>query len=345
MEPVKVGLMGLGRGGRALAEVLLASTWCKLTAVGSVHSKGIEQFQAQYPGIAVHNDFRSLIVSSPLDALFVAVPPYLRGNYLPMAADRHLPVFMLTPAARRFDEALAAVGAFEAADCPIIVSRAWGIEPALQPDALGLEEGDKFFLARGNVTLCLEENLEWRGDSQAAGGGVLLDQAYGLIDILVQTMGIPSTVYATIADIARPGTRFPYDTEDTAAVICRYSNGTLATITACWAAGPADWSMHLYGTSGSVHIDANHAVLTDRSGQSELGRHARPANPLALQVDEFLSTLRSNPRNLRGTLRQHLPVVATIQAAYLSARTGQPESPGTIFKMHNVKEPAPTRLK
>ena len=337
--------MGLGRGGRALADALLASTWCRLIAVGSVHSKRIEQFAEQHPGIAVHNDFRSLVVSSTLDALFVAVPPFLRTSYLPMAADRKLPVYMLTPAARRFDEALTVLQAFETADCPIVVSRAWGIEPALQPDALGLDQAGRFILARGNATCCMEDNLDWRGDSQRAGGGVLLDRAYGLIDILMQVLGIPSTVYATVAGTSTSGTRFPHDTEDIAALVCRYSNGALATITACWATGPADCSMDLYGTAGSLHIGLDCVVMTDRAGEHELLRHARPANPLGPQVNEFLSTLCSNPRNLRGTLRQHLPAMATIQAAYLSARTGQPESPGTIFKMHNVPEPAQPRLK
>jgi predicted dehydrogenase len=338
MEPMKVGLMGLGRGGRQLADALLVSSWCKLVAVASVHSKRIEQFQDLHPGITTHNDFRSLIVSSPLDALFVAVPPYLRMSYLPLAAERRIPVYALLPAARRFDEALSIVESFESAKCPFIVSRAWGVEPALHPDALGLEQAGKFFLARANVTLCLEEDFDWRGDSQKAGGGVLLYGAYELIDVLIQTMGMPSTVYAACANSSRPGTRYTYDTEDTAAVVCRYANGALATISASWTTGPADWSIDLYGTTGSIHIDSGLVCLRDRTGEHELSRHQRASKTLAMQVDEFLGTLRSNPRNLRSTLRQHLPVVATIQAAYLSARTGQPESPGIIFEMHKVKE-------
>lgn len=338
MEPLKVGLMGLGRGGRRLADALLSSAWCRLVAVASVHSKRIERFQDDHPGIAVHNDFRSLIVASPLDALFVAVPPFLRGQYLPLAAERRVPTFTLLPAARRMDEALTFLAPFEAAKCPLVVSRCWGVEPALQPDALGLEQAGKFFLARINVTLCLEENFDWRGDSQRAGGGVLLYGAYGLIDILIQALGMPSTVYAACSNISRPGTRFPYDTEDTVAIVCRYTNGALATINASWTTGPAEGSIDLYGTEGSVHITDEYACVRDRAGSHELTRQSRMTNSLSAQVEDFLSTLRSNPRNLRGLLRQHLPVVATIQAAYLSARTGQPESPTTLFEMHNLKE-------
>ncbi|MCL2330801.1 MAG: Gfo/Idh/MocA family oxidoreductase, partial [Phycisphaerae bacterium] len=298
MEPLKVGLMGLGQDGRALADVLSASSWCKLIAAACENPQWTELFRAEHPEIAVHDDFRSLIVSQPLDALFVAVPPYRRNSYLPIAAERRVPVFMIAPAARRFDEALAVVQAFEAVECPIVVARSWGIEPALQRDALGLEEVGKIFLARGNVTCCRGDELDWRDDSQAAGGGVLLDQAYDLIDMVVQMMGLPSSVYASMAGIARPNSRLPYDTEDTAAVICRYSNGALVTITACWAAGPDDGSVHFYGTSGAIRIDATHVVLTDRTGQTERARFPRSADLLALQVDEFFSTLCSNPLNL-----------------------------------------------
>ncbi|HOA72746.1 MAG TPA: Gfo/Idh/MocA family oxidoreductase [Phycisphaerae bacterium] len=337
MEQMRVGLLGLGRGGRQLADALIASSWCKLVAVASVHSNRIEKFKEVHPDIAVHNDFRSLIVSTPLDALFVAVPPFMRGNYLPLAAERKIPTYMLLPASRRIDEALSWLEPFEAAKCPIVVSRAWGIEPALHPDALGLDQAGKFFLARISVTFCMEENFDWRGDSQRAGGGVLLYGAYDLIDMLIQAMGMPSTVYAACSAISRPGTRFQYDTEDTAAVVCRYANGALATVNASWTTGPAESSIDLYGTTGSVHVREDCAYLKDRTGERELVRQKRPASTLAAQVEEFLSTLRSNPRQLRGTLRQHLPVVATIQAAYLSARTGQPESPEMLIQMHNVK--------
>lgn len=339
MEPMKVGLMGLGRGGRFVAKALLASSWCRLVAVGSHDSTHIEQFNIEHPDIATHNDFRSLVVSASMDALFVAVPPFLRVNNLALAAERGLPVWMLTPAARRFDEAVSILERFEAAATPIVVSRIWGEEPALRPDALGLDQAGRFFLGRGNARVCLEENFDWRGDSQRAGGGVVLYRAYGLIDIIVQAMGTPSAVYAVLSGASRPGTQFPYDTEDTAGLVCQYASGAIATISACWTAGPAAWSVELQGTAQSIHIESDHVCVRDRAGTTELARHVRPPNPFSAQVENFLSGLRSHPAHLTSTLRDHLATMAVIQAAYLSARTGQPESPGTIFEMHKLREP------
>ncbi|HSW46775.1 MAG TPA: Gfo/Idh/MocA family oxidoreductase [Phycisphaerae bacterium] len=338
MAALKVGLMGLGRGGMRVARTLIDSPWCELAAVASLQSKRTEEFRNDHPGIATYDDFRSLIISAPLDALFVAVPPYLRPKYLPLAAERQIPVWMLTPAARRFDEALEVLSVFEKAGCPIVVARQWNIEPSLQPDALGLGEVGRFFFARGNVTLCLTEDLDWRGDSQRAGGGVLLCHAYGMIDTLIQLMGLPSTVYARIAGVSRPGTRFPYDTEDTAGLVCNFAGGGLAVLGACWTAGPTHKSLDLHGLNGYIRIDDTRVEVRDRTGEIGIHNLPRSANELDPQIDAFLSELASASGRYRGTLRQHLPTLALIEAAYLSAQTGQPESPAAILRMHDVHQ-------
>jgi len=340
MASFKVGLMGLGSGGRLVAEALLASSWCELIAVASRQSSRIEPFTESHPGIAAYNDFRSLIVSNPLDALFVAVPPFLRSKYLALAAERSLPVWMLTPAARRLDEAVAILDRFESAGVPIVVSRAWGVEPVLQAEALSIEQMGRFFLARGHVMLSLPEDMDWRGDSHRAGGGVLLYRGYSLIDTIVQALGMPTTVYAATAGVSRPAGRFPYDTEDTASVVCHFPNGGIGVVSACWSAGPRRAFLHLYGTQQSIQIDESAVVVRDRTGETEISRQSRPANPLLPQVEEFLSSLHVSPRRIQSTLRQHLFTMAVIQAAYLSARTGQPESPATLLDVHHLKKAA-----
>ncbi len=338
---LKVGLMGLGRGGLRIARTLADSPWCKLAAVASLQSKRIERFKSSYPHVAAFDDYRSLIVSVPLDALLVAVPPYSRLKYLPLAAERGIPVWMLTPPARRFDEGLELLDAFEKTDCPIVVARNWGIEPALQPEAIGLKEIGRCFLARGSITTCGEADLDWRGDSKRAGGGALLYQGYPILDTLVQVMGLPSTVYARTAGVSRPGTRFPYDTEDTAALICHFAGGGIAVVSVCWTVGPQHETLDLHGLGGSIHIDSNKVEIRDRTGEIEIHRLLRSENDLQPQIEAFLSELAASSRRFNSTLRHHLPTLALIEAAYLSAQTSQPESPGTILRMHDVRETTP----
>ncbi len=347
MAKMKVGLIGLGRGGWRIAGTLLDSTWCDLVAVGSVDRTRVEAFTDAHPTITGYNDFRSLIVENPLDALFVATPPYQRSRYLPLAAERRIPVWMLSPAARTFEEAIEWSTLFEKADCPIVVSRGWGIEPELQGDAIGLEHLGDLFFAQGRITVHKQENLEWRGDMERAGGGVLLYRAYPLVDMLVQVMGLPATVFARSANISRPGTRFPYDTEDTAAMIGHYTDGAIAVVSGSWTTGPDHESLDIFGQEGSLCITPEALVVRDRASGQTRQELARTGDPLALQIEEFLRTLAAGAPWLNGTLQQHLSTVALIHTAYLSACTGQPESTRTLFEMHNIapERRHPTRLR
>lgn len=334
MEPLRVGLIGLGPCGVLAAEALLASSWCRLMAVGSQKPSRLQHFTQQHPDIATYDDLRSLIVNNPLEALFVAVPPFVRTKYLALAAERHLPVWMLTPAAPTLAEGMELLEMFDAVEVPLVVSRAYGLDPALHEDIAGPAATGRLFLARGHVLTCLPDDLDWRGDSERAVGGVLLDRAYSLVDIIVQTMGMPGRVYAAAAGVSRPGTRFPYDTEDTASVTCQFADGGIAQVTACWTSGPDDWSLDLHGLKASVHMDERVVTTRDRTGATQLFRQNRPANLLASQIEDFLTTLRTARRRTRATLGEHLGTLAVLEAAYLSARTGQPESPGPILDMH-----------
>jgi predicted dehydrogenase len=338
-DRLKVGLMGLGRAGQQVAEVLLASSWCELVAVAARKSKRTEQFAEEHPTIDAYDDLRSLIVENALDALFVAIPPFLRTKYLAMAADKRIPVWLITPGARDFSEALQTVNAFKQAKCPIAVARSWGTEPALQADAINLEQNGSPFLARGTLTTLWEDDFDWRGDSVRAGGGVLLDRGYDMMDIIVQLMGIPSSVHMVAQNVSRPGNRYPYDTEDTAAVTCQFTGGGIAVVNACWTVGPDQWLLEVSGTGGTIRLERTRVVCRDRSGQDVRYQARRADNPFGHSIEDFLSSVRTKSKRIASPLQDHLPTLATIQAAYLSSRTGQPEYPSAIYEMHDVKMP------
>ncbi len=340
MDALKVGLIGLGRGGLQLADALVGSSWCDLVAAASAKAARRERFQNDHPGIATYDDLRSLIVENPLDALFVALPPFARASYLELAGERRLPVWLMTPAARRFEEALEIVDRFDHAECPIAVSRVWGQDPLLTPDGLGMPGMGRVFFARANVMTCWSDDLDWRGDGKRAGGGVLLDRGYPLLDTVVQVMGLPTSVFAAGAGGSRARTAPAYDTEDTAALIARFPAGGIAVVTACWTAGPDGMSLDFNAVGGSIQVDEHRVAVRDRSGQAVLPDQPRSENPFAAQVHEFLSALRLNPSAVPSPLHDHLATMSVIQAAYLSARTGQPERPAAIFDMHDA--PVPT---
>jgi predicted dehydrogenase len=211
----------------------------------------------------------------------------------------------------------------------------------MQATSPGIDTLGRIFLARGNVMTCWSEDFDWRGDSRRAGGGVLLDRAYGLVDAVVAAMGVPGTVYAAMAGSSRPAGKFPYDTEDTAGVICQYADGGMAVFSACWTAGPDRWYLVLNGIDGSIRFEETRVQAYDRAGVPTIDEQQRSDDPFLPPIEDFLSQLHSNPRKIQGHLRTHLPTVATLEAAYLSARTGEQESPERILEVH--EEPKRSR--
>ncbi len=337
MAGLKAGLLGLGRGGRQLAEVLLRSSWCELVSVSSRKADRLQKLVTEHPGVSAYNDHRLAIVSRPLDVLFMAIPPGERPDYLRIAAERRIPVWMLSPPLHRFDELVELVRLFERADVPIAAARTWGGESALRPAAVDLERLGPIFLAEGRVTTCWSGELQWRGDAAQAGGGALLDRGYLMLDAIVQLLGVPASVLAVAG--RTPCSRAPavYDTEDTAAVLCRFADGAMATLGACRRSGPDEWSLRVAAREGSMLVTDQQVVVQDRTGQRELLRQDRCRNPLSEQVEDFLSALSTAPRTIGHRLREHLPTMAVMQTAYLSARTGHPETPSRLSEIHRVR--------
>src|SRR5690606_32818919 len=130
--------------------------------------------------------------------------------------------------------------------------------------------------------------LLWRGDAARAGGGALLEGGYLMLDALVQLLGVPATVLAVTARTPPTGPRAVYDTEDNAVLVCRYSDGPIAVLTASRRIGPDEQALHIAAQDGSVVISDEQVVVRDAGGHGELLRLRRPADRLGGQVEEFL---------------------------------------------------------
>ena len=64
------------------------------------------------------------------------------------------------------------------------------------------------------------------------------------------------------------------------------------------------------------------------------------SKPYARQAAELVQVLRGEQAGT-STGREHLLPMAVIEAAYLSARTGQPESPSHFYELHDLTPPTP----
>jgi predicted dehydrogenase len=110
----------------------------------------------------------------------------------------------------------------------------------------------------------------WRGTQAGEGGGVLVNQAVHLLDLLCWYLGPPVEVDGWTANVNHP----EIEVEDTAVAAVRFANGALASIVASNSQRPGlHGRIHVHGSNGgSVGVE------TDR-GSSFVAGVSPPSEP------------------------------------------------------------------
>jgi len=331
-KPLSVALLGLNEIGLAMWHAMRESTAASLWAVGDDRPEALRAWCDEHP-VPVYTDFRSLVVESVpkgLDLLIVALEPFQTVECLAVAADLRLPVLFKTPPVRNVRDARRLLDAFDAARKTPVVARWWMFEPALA----GLRDfaamAGHVYAAHGDVAVC-DSPESWRGDRGKSGGGVLLNGGYDLVDMLVTALGTPESVFAQCTASSAPGITRKYDTEDAAVACFRCPGDAVSVVTARRGAPVASWSVRLVGERQTAEVTAKGVAISSGGG----GKSRRHRIRTALRYGPFMQALASfladEPVRFDSTLRDHLPTIATIEAAYLSSRTGQPESPARLL--------------
>jgi len=323
-----------------LYEVLRAVPGVHLVALADTHRALAERLAAPI-GAQSYDDCRQAIVESAaagVEVVFAALPPFQAEEYLPIAAERGLPVFALPPVARRFEAAVELTEAFARTPgaSKLVIARPWRLGPA--GDELGgLQElTGRIHAAHVEVVSSLraaDGGLGWRGESRRAGGGVLLHEGYEPIDALVNLLGVPDEAFATVGYAAEPESARSHDTEDAASVILRYPDDRTAAASCRRGGGRDHWSITLCGARQTVVVEPGGVTVSAADAPSESSMPLARPDRLRAAVGAFVAALSSGAPALPSQIRDHLPTMVTIQAAYLSARTGQPVSPGRLLTL------------
>lgn len=329
---LRCALLGLGGEGKALLDAVLSNRALKLIALGDPEHPALQE-TAEAAGAQAFADCRLLVVETLPDAVFVALPAYQASDYVRASAERGIAVFQLAPWAIDFEVAATLVRLFGRHKGMHVVARPWQMEPAYE--RLG-DVGE--LLGRVHTVnvevMCARCRCEgWLADAHSAGGGALFNDAYEQVDMVVTLCGLPEQVYAVAGWVPGPGEARPYDTEDAMSVVCKYSQDRLATITSCRAADKADWTVTLRGSRASARITPQRLRITAPSGGKIVDRRVRNRNRYSAVVTTFATALREIPVATVSSSRDHLPTMAVMQAAYLSTKTGDPESPTKFLDM------------
>lgn len=329
MNRVRAVLLGLQGAGAEFLDALHTDDQYELLAVADPDHELLRR-AADDLGVATYDDFRSAIVESSasgLDQLFVALPPAQSREYLCLAAGRRVAVHHQIPFAESCEQARSLVRTFSEAGCELTVSRTWHFEPAFTTLPDRITDVGRVYAAVAEV----QTAPDGRFDDFATEGGLLLCDAYDQLDMLVVTLGLPEKVACLRGGTGDPRASRSHDAEAAAVVVMHFARDRIGTLIVRRLAPNSAWKVVLAGPAGEIELTPT--AMTTRRREAGSGQVAtvNSANRFAPEFAAMARGLRSQNAARGARARDHLPTLAVIDAAYLSAKTGQFEDPANFL--------------
>ena len=340
---LNTAILGLNEGGQLLLKASEAVDCIKIQAVADKDTNLAEKIAAQYQ-CAPYDDYRQLVIQNQLDCLLVAAPIHSCDEYVRMAMKNKFNVLKLAPAARDFEEAAEFVRLAEEQDIKFAVGNPGRFAPSYIELRKSLEEGSRehIFLMTAFCNVPDQTQSGWRTDPKLAGGGVLLQDCYRIIDQVISNFDMPQQVYSLNTNQAQDKQQRLYLTEDTAIVTMKFSDTFIGSFIATRraGAGPREESIKLYGRDTILAVSGTCLTVSDGLGRV-IKKMEYEEDQLACTTELLKSfagsVLSPEAHKLYSSGRENLKNMAVIESAYLSARTGFPEEPARILQLASLE--------
>jgi len=339
MDKLRTGIIGVGGYGKAVLTELGKNSTFQIKAIADQNLELAQECARIYEAQA-YDDYRSLIVQEKLDVLFLTLPTFLCGECLQLAAKGGIHVFKEAPLARSLPEAAHWVKLMNKARCKFYIGAQKRFAPGYLEAHQLLEQKTigKVYLARAQSFKRYQGRFDWRGDPVLAGGGMLLEMAYHMVDQIVWNLGVPEMLYSLNSNFCSKRVLPPYRTEDTVVLTMSFSDGTMGNLVSSWVAAPENERLLLHGTEGNLEVSANMMNVFDMDGLliRQEKYQVDQSWLIAQQIRHFAGSLLDDQIKPVSTAEEHLANVAIIESAYLSARTQLPETLkvyGSVFEI------------
>ncbi|MET4798737.1 Gfo/Idh/MocA family oxidoreductase [Bradyrhizobium sp. LB11.1] len=346
--PMRIAVAGAGLIGRRHIELIEASPDCVLAGIADP-SPAAKEF-AQTRNTPWHADHRALLADEKPDGLIIASPNALHFQMALDCAQAGVPGLIEKPVTDTVAAAQRLCAAIRRAGVPMLVGHHRRHNPIIKAAREAVASG-KLGQLTAVVGLWLLKkpddyfDVTWRREH---GGGPLLINLIHDIDNLRFICGEIIEVQALTSNKVRG-----FAVEDTAALLLRFANGALGTVTVSDAT-PAPWSWELTAGENAVYPrqDQPCYVFAGTNGSLSVptmelwsypqnpGWHAPLSrNPVALagydplveQLRHFLAVIAGREQPLIS-VEDAMATLAVVEAVSEAARTGQKISPGQIME-------------
>lgn len=326
--PVRIGLLGYGWWGKAIAAQIDASADLELAGVAEVQPQALA-LMADDPllsGVPLHGDPASLLKQTGVEAVVLCTPHPQHAQQIVSAAQAGLHVFCEKPLCLTLDDARTAVAECERRQRVLGI----GHERRFEPEVVALRQ----LIASGELgeILQIEANFSqdkflalprdnWRLSNTLAPVGPLTATGIHLVDLCIAILGPCDTLWARLATLGSD-----FANGDTLGVMMGFPGGANAMISAVLAT-PFEGRFAVYGSKGWVEIrDRTHPehptgwdITTSLRGLTRTRRFAEPAPSVRLNLEAFARAVRG-VAPYPVTTREMLSNVAALEAIMTSVR-------------------------
>jgi UDP-N-acetylglucosamine 3-dehydrogenase len=277
VKTIKVGVIGVGGiGNRHLLEYAKQED-VKVQAVADTDANAAARAGEKYEVPHVYTDYHDLLADKEIQAVTVAVPPFLHKEIVVAAAEAGKHVHCEKPMALTLEDADAMIAACAARDLILYISFTPRLTPIfrrLQEIVSSGEYGTPLwlwarYLVPATAGIFVPPPWYWRRE---LGGGTLLENGGHLIDYVRWLMGDVKKVIAEVDTLRFTESWPPYfedpDVEDVATVILRHKSGAISTLgSGCLVPGNPGCTVEIGTESCHIEIHRNHHLRVERNGQ------------------------------------------------------------------------------
>jgi myo-inositol 2-dehydrogenase/D-chiro-inositol 1-dehydrogenase len=316
---IRVGFIGTGgianhhlRSFNQIEEVMLAA-FCDTD-----HSRA-ESAASTYGGKA-YTDWRQMLDSEKLDAVFICVPPQAHVGQEEELAARGIPFFVEKPIANSLEKAQAIAGAVQKAGLITSVGYHWRYMTFTQLARERLA-GQTIGMALGYWMGGMPGVFWWRRLDMS--GGQMVEQTTHIVDLARDLCGEITEVYAAMNTVAL-GDVEDFTVTDVGTMTVRFAGGAVGAISNTCLMKGFGYTVGLHVVTPEIVVEVDGGQFRAlRAGREEIVRGGN--NPYLDEDRAFLHAVRTGDTSgIRSPYADGLKSLAVCLAANESAQTGKP---------------------
>jgi predicted dehydrogenase len=352
-DPVKLGLVGLGRWARVLARAAARSDELKITTCFTRTAEKRAAFAAE-TGIPAVTDLAAMLCDPDIEGVILTVP---NEQHAPLArevarAGKH--VYTEKPIASTLEDGLAIQALEQEFDVTVTVGHSARLMAGIRRIRDAIDAGELGRVAFMEANFSNERALEltpqtWRWYKSRAPGGPLSQLAIHQFDVLHYLGGEVVEVSSMASKLSPVGA----EVDDQSMTLCRFADGKIGYVGSCWTS-PGVFALRVFGSKGLMHYEIDFAtwdtpdqlhqsstLYIQRGKDGYAKREPLPVPPSDMflaELEMFAASCRSRKSNELTAANGNV-AVAMVYGALRSLEEG-----GRYIKLADVMASARARL-